>query len=52
LPTPHQQIALRSAEKFMLFRADRIAGVLLMLSLVCVGGCPSIVSLSQAVFLI
>ena len=35
----------------MPFHADRIVGVLLMLSLVCVCGCPSIGSLTQAVFL-
>ena len=36
----------------MPFHADRIDGVLLMLSLVCVCGCPSIGSLTQACTLI
>jgi hypothetical protein len=35
----------------MPFHGDRIAGVLLMLSLVCVCGRPSIVSLTQVVLL-
>jgi hypothetical protein len=35
----------------MPFHADRIASVLLMLSLLCVCGHPSIISVTQAVFL-
>jgi hypothetical protein len=51
LHTRHQCIAVGPAESFMPFHADRIASVLLMLSLICVCGRPSIVSLTQAVFL-